>query len=223
MPKLAEKNLSNNIKTIIQCDFDGTITVDDVSFAILDKFADGNWRQWFKDYEDGKISVGRFNEQAFSTVKADLKTLLKTVKKEAKVRPGLRELIDSCRRKNYRFVIVSNGLRFYIDEILKNADIEDIEVFAAETQFHPEGMKVQYIGPDGKPLDNDFKLAYNKLFREQGYRVFYAGNGSSDLTPAKHSKHIFATDTLLKRCKAAGLACTPFDDLSQIAGAIEAL
>ena len=58
--------MSNNNKTIIQCDFDGTITDDDVSFLILDAYAGGNWRQLFKDYEDGKISVGHFNEAAFS-------------------------------------------------------------------------------------------------------------------------------------------------------------
>ena len=215
--------MSENNMTLVQCDFDGTVTEGDVSFLILDAYADGNWRQLLKDYEDGKISVGRFNEAAFSTVKADKKTLLNTVRKGTKLRPGFKELLDSCRRKDFRFVIVSNGLRFYIDDILERLGLTDIEVFAAETQFHPEGLKVQYIGPDGKPLDNDFKLAYNKSFREQGYRIIYAGNGSSDLPPAKQSEHIFATGTLLKRCRTAKLDCTPFTDLHQVASVIESL
>jgi len=32
---------------IIQSDFDGTITEEDVSFALLDVFAQGDWREWF--------------------------------------------------------------------------------------------------------------------------------------------------------------------------------
>ena len=215
--------MTKGTKTLVQCDFDGTVTEQDISFLILDSFAGGNWRQLFKDYEDGKISVGHFNTEAFSTVKADKKTLLELVRRKAKTRPGLQELVAACRRKGYRFVIVSNGLRFYIEDILGRLGMVDLEIFAAETQFHPEGLKVQYIGPDGKYLDNDFKIAYAKTFLAQDYRIIYVGNGSSDLAPARKSQHIFATETLLKRCQEANLSCTPFSDLRQVAKAVESL
>jgi 2-hydroxy-3-keto-5-methylthiopentenyl-1-phosphate phosphatase len=152
--------VADDNKILVQCDFDGTITEGDVSFAILDACGRSDWRKLFQDYEDGKISVGRFNTEAFSTVKADKNTLLEMVRKETKVRPGLRALVAACRRKGYRFVIVSNGLRFYIDDILHSLGLSGIEVFAAETEFLPGGLKVQYISPDGKYLDDDFKIAY---------------------------------------------------------------
>jgi 2-hydroxy-3-keto-5-methylthiopentenyl-1-phosphate phosphatase len=210
-------------KTLVQCDFDGTITESDVSFAILDAYARQDWRQLFQDYEDGKITVGRFNTEAFSTVKADKNTLLELVRKGTRVRPGLRELVTACRRKGYRFVIVSNGLRFYIDDILENLGLTGTEVFAAETEFRPEGIDVRYIGPDGKHLDTDFKIAYLSFFRGQGYRLIYIGNGSSDLAPARVSERIFATDTLLKRCNEEQVSCIPFSDLQQIALKIESM
>ena len=47
------------MKTAVQCDFDGTITVEDVSYLLLDNFADGNWRELLKDYTAGKMPVGR--------------------------------------------------------------------------------------------------------------------------------------------------------------------
>ncbi|MBI2850954.1 MAG: MtnX-like HAD-IB family phosphatase [Chloroflexi bacterium] len=214
--------MTKNPKTLVQCDFDGTITEGDVSFFLLDAFGSEGWRQLFKDYEDGKISVGRFNTEAFSSVKADKKTLLEIVRRETKVRPGFQELVACCRRKGLRFVIVSNGLRFYIDDILERLGLADLEVFAAETKFHPGGLKVQYIGPGGDHLDNDFKLAFAKTFLDQGYRLIYVGNGSSDLTPAKKSERIFATGTLLERCQSEKLDCIPFTDLHQVARAIEA-
>ena len=194
-----------------------------MSFLILDAFGRSDWQKLFKDYQDSKISLGRFNSDAFSSVKADKVRLLELVRKSAKVRPGLTDLINVCRNRDYRFVIVSNGLRFYIDDIIQNAGLTDIETFAAETQFHPEGLKVQYVGPDGKVLDNDFKLAYTNSFIEQGYRVIYMGDGASDFAPACKAEHVFATDSLLKRCRTAKIAATPFTDLHQIAAAIESL
>ncbi|MFC1988926.1 MtnX-like HAD-IB family phosphatase [Chloroflexota bacterium] len=208
-------------KILVQCDFDGTVTEGDVSFFILDAFAGWKWRQLFKDYQDGKISVGGFNTKAFSMVKADKRALLEIVRRETKVRSGFPELIACCRRKDFRFVIVSNGLLFYIEDVLISLGIPDLEVYAAQTDFHPEGLKVQYTGPDGQHLDSDFKLAYTDSFLNQGYRIIYMGNGESDFPPAKRSHHIFATDALLERCRAENIGCTPFTDHHQIVSVLE--
>ena len=67
------------VKTLIQCDFDGTITRKDASFLILDTFGSKNWGRWFQEYREGKISVGRFNTMAFATVKADEQTFYEAI------------------------------------------------------------------------------------------------------------------------------------------------
>ena len=213
--------MSEVIKTLVQCDFDGTIIEGDASFMMLDAFAGGNWRQLFRDYQEGRITVGHFNTRAFSMVKADRESLLGVVKGKVKVRPGFDELVACCRRKGFRFVIVSNGLHFYIDEILSNIGITDLEVFAAQTNFHSDGLKVQYIGPDGSPLDSDFKLAYVNSFLNEGYRIVYIGNGDSDVSPARKSHYIFATGVLLEHCREKNLGCTPFTDLSEVVRILE--
>ena len=140
-------------KTLVQCDFDGTITEEDVSFMMLDAFANGDWRQIFKKYQEGQISVGRFNSDAFAMVTAGRQDLLEAVTDKVKIRPGFDKFVTCCRRKGYRLVIVSNGLDFYIEEILRNIGMGDIEFSAAQTHFHSDGLKVQYIGPDGSHLD----------------------------------------------------------------------
>ena len=210
-------------KTLVQCDFDGTITEEDVSFVMLDAFADGDWKQLFTEYEEGKISVGYFNTTAFAMVKADRQSLLEIAMSKIKVRPGFHELVACCRRKGFRFVIVSNGLDFYIEKILRDAGLADIEVYAAKTQFHPEGLKVHYIGPDGNQLDSDFKVAYVNSFLKEGYRIIYAGNGTSDIAPAKMCSHIFATGALLAYCQQTNLGCTPFTDFNEVVRVLELL
>ena len=213
------------MKTVVQCDFDGTITEEDVSFLLLDTFTDSDWRQLFKDYTEGKMSVGAFNTRAFAMVKADKQTLLDFVltSGRVKIRPGFDELLNYCSGKGFRFVIVSNGLSFYIEAILENEGIKGIEVLAAQSRFSPEGMAVSYIGPDGSHMEAGFKEIYTELFQKQGCSVIYAGNGLSDIYPARRANHVFATGDLLKRCRETGLECLPFNDLNDIVRGLETL
>ena len=207
--------------TLFQSDFDGTITEEDISFVLLDTFADGDWRQLFSEYQDGKMSVGSLNRRAFAMVKADKESLLKVAMDNVRIRPGFHELVTYCRSKGFRFVIVSNGLDFYIEEILRSIGLADIEVFAAQTRFHPEGLKVQYMGPGGDHLEDNFKGAYVNLFLSEDYRIIYAGNGVSDILPASQCHHIFATGNLLANCKPANLDCMSFTDFNQVVKVLE--
>ncbi len=208
---------------IIQCDFDGTITEEDVSFMLLDTFAQGDWRKWFQQYREDKISVGDFNTKAFAMVKVGSKDLLEVARDKVKLRDGLHNLIAYCQSRGFRFVIVSNGLDFYIKSILKDVGLGNIEVHAAQTRFYPGGLGVQYIGPDGTPLSSDFKAAYTRLFLKQGYRVIYVGNGPSDIAPASLAHHVFARGGLLDCCREMNLECKPFDDFNDIAKGLESL
>jgi 2-hydroxy-3-keto-5-methylthiopentenyl-1-phosphate phosphatase len=208
---------------LIQCDFDGTITEEDISFALLDAFAQGEWREWFQQYRENKISVGEFNTRAFAMVKASKTELIEVALNKVRLRAGLRELVNHSHSQGCRFVIVSNGLDFYIKSILKNAGLRDIEVYAATTRFYRQGLKVQYIAPDGTPLVSEFKEAYSRAFLKQGYRIIYVGNGPSDIAPAVHAHHIFARDGLLEYCRELNIKCTPFNDLNDIVTGLELL
>jgi 2-hydroxy-3-keto-5-methylthiopentenyl-1-phosphate phosphatase len=211
------------MKTLVQCDFDGTVTEEDASFFLLDTFAQGDWRRMLREYKEHRISVGEFNTKAFAMVKDDKSTLLEELKVKVKVRAGFHELVGYCQRKGFRLVIVSNGLDFYIEAVLKDLGLDGMEVHAAQASFHPEGMKVQYVGPDGKRLEEDFKEAYIKSFLKLGYKVIYVGNGDSDFVPAKYAHHVFATGELLDYCRDNNLNCKPFENFLDIIKYIDLL
>ena len=210
-------------KTIVQCDFDGTVTFEDVAFAMLDARSRGDWRKIHALYEGAQITVGRFNQLAFDQVRATRKELLASIEGKIGIRPGFADMVEACRRRDFRLVVVSNGLEFYIRHILKGLGFPGIEVYAAKARFQHRRISVQYVGPDGKPIDDAFKEAYVSLFRDQGYRVIYVGNGSSDYFPAKRSHSVFATSTLLKTCRKAHLECFPFDDFHEVARGLDRL
>jgi 2-hydroxy-3-keto-5-methylthiopentenyl-1-phosphate phosphatase len=208
---------------IIQSDFDGTLTEEDVSFALLDAFADGDWRQLFERYRQSKMTVGDFNSKAFAMVKASREELLRVAREQVKLREGLRNLVNFCQGSGTRFLIVSNGLDFYIKAILEDVGLGNLEVYAARTEFSPDGLKVNYIGPEGKVLKKGFKEAYTKLFLNQGYQVVCIGNGPSDYFPAALSQHVFARDGLADICKTKKLKCQPFEDLNDVVRGLEKL
>jgi len=213
------------MKLAVQCDFDGTITEEDVSFLILDTFVGNRWREMLTEYLEGRIPVGAFNKKVFAMVRADKQTQLDVIfnSDRVKIRPGLRELVDYCSQKGYRFIIVSNGLTFYIGALLEREGIRNAEVFAATNEFRPEGMIASYIGPDGREMDAGFKEAYTKLLIKNGYEVAYAGNGVSDIYPSRLAKIVFATGDLLRKCEEEKLAYTPFDNLHDVVRGLKTL
>jgi 2-hydroxy-3-keto-5-methylthiopentenyl-1-phosphate phosphatase len=136
-------------ETVVQCDFDDTVTVGDVSYLLLDAFASGDWTPALDEYRERRITVSEFNARVFSLVTAGERAMLDHLDGRVTVRDGLGDLVDACRRLDFRLVIVSNGLKFYIDRILARLGISGIEVQAAQTCFLPEGLQVAYVAPDG--------------------------------------------------------------------------
>lgn len=211
------------MKLALQCDFDGTITEEDVSFLLLDTFVGNKWREMLKEYNEGRIPVGAFNKKVFAMVKADKQAQLDVIfnSDRVKIRPGLKELVDYCDNKGHKLVIVSNGLIFYIQGLLESLGLGDVEVFAARNEFHPDGMKVSYISPDGEELDAGFKESYTRLLQNDGYDVAYVGNGVSDIFSSRLAVKVFATGDLLKKCEEENLDYTPFDDLFDVSKGLD--
>ncbi len=208
-------------KTLIQCDFDGTVTVEDISFMILDTFARGDWRKLEDEYEADKITVGRFNREAVAMMRTTRKAVLAAVAGKYKIRPGFSEFVRYCRNKDYRLVIVSNGFDCYINQILQELGLNDIEYHAANLRFSGGRVSTKYTGPDGKEEDNSLKEAFVDHFLSQGYHIIYIGDGTSDFKPARKCQKIFARETLLQKCEAAGVPNTGFGDFYQIMKKLE--
>ena len=209
------------MKTAVQIDFDGTVTIEDVSFLLLDTYVGQKWRDELVQYSSGQIPVGAFNKRVFGMMKASRKTMTDFVLTDPRVqiRRGFKEMLAYCEKKGYKIVIVSNGLCFYIEAILKKLGlnkIKGLEIYAAKNEFFKGGVKVAYIAPDGREVEAGFKEAYTKMLKQQGYNIIYIGNGDSDIYPSRMADRVFATEQLLKRCRAEGLKCVPFEDFFEV-------
>jgi 2-hydroxy-3-keto-5-methylthiopentenyl-1-phosphate phosphatase len=213
------------MKIAVQLDFDGTVTEEDVSFLLLDTYVGAKWREHLKEYTAGRIPVGTFNKKVFGMMKVSRRAMTDLVlnSDRVKIRLGFREYLEFCTQKDIKNVIVSNGLIFYIEAILKKIGLNNVEIYAARNSFSPRGMKVAYIGPDGTEMEVGFKEAYTDLLQKRGYDVIYIGNGASDIFSARKAKHVFAVDELLERCHRENVTCIPFKDFYDIINGLKAL
>ncbi len=90
-------------------------------------------------------------------VKVPKEELIVFTRQHAQLRSGFRELLSFCNKKKIEFVIVSNGLDFYIDIVLNDLGLNNIKVVAGISEFNHNGITVRYIGPSGSELMAGFK------------------------------------------------------------------
>ncbi len=181
---------------IIQCDFDGTITMNNLSILLRDRFAPMGWQELESDYLCGRLTVEQSNRQQYALIKESRKTLQEFARQNVVVRPGFLQFVERCRATGIRFAIVSSGLDFYIEAVLSDIGAPDLELHCARTSFGQDGIVVTYFGPEGDALEDGFKKRYLGWLRSQGNPVIYIGDGLSDFDAACAAEYVFATDHL---------------------------
>jgi 2-hydroxy-3-keto-5-methylthiopentenyl-1-phosphate phosphatase len=214
------------VKTLLQCDFDATLTIGDVSYVILDHFVDGDWRPILHDFIAGKITVEQCMTGVFALAKATPKEVDDFVATTDKIvmRPGIEDLDTYCRSHGIDLAVISNGMEYYIHRILARVGWKDVDIYAASSDITREGIRLHFIDPEGNPTMDGFKKGWASWLRRRGGydRVYYAGDGPADIAPSKDADHVFATGRLLAFCEKEGLDCTPFEDLHTIIDWLEA-
>lgn len=183
--------LPASIRNVVLCDFDGTITVQDTAEWILDKYANGDWRELDDCYVRGKISLLDCMRDQFSMVTTDKSTIVAELDKDITLREGFPELVDICLRNRTKVQIVSAGLDFVIEHFLKKLKVESkVSTYSAMTfddnghiSFHFPKLTM----PEAKTFKDDLVLQYHKL----GYQVSYFGDGMPDTEACSISDHRF--------------------------------
>ncbi len=201
---------------IIQCDFDGTIINNNLSTLLRENFAPENWQDIESDYLKGIISVEQSNKFQFALIKEPKEKLQEFVCRHIKLRAGFIEFICYCNEKRLPFVIVSSGLDFYIEPVLKKIGLHNLELYCAQTVFSRNGIEVSYYDPEGNPLDQGFKNSYLRWLQKRGEEVIYLGDGLSDLDAAHQANHVFATGNLQYLLERESITYHSFSDFYSV-------
>ncbi len=197
---------------IIQCDFDGTITGNNLSVLLREEFAQGDWQTIDSDYLHGRLTVEQSNKLQYALVKEPKEKLQEFVRQHIELRPGFPEFVSYCQDTGIPLVIVSSGLDFYIETVLDEIGMRDLELHCGRTSFSRDGISVSYYAPGGNIINEGFKKEYLTWLRKRDEHIVYMGDGLSDLEAARDANHVFATGDLVRLLSANSVVCSAFSD-----------
>ncbi len=205
-------------RMLILCDFDGTVSTVDMGNEILNRFTDKGWEEIDRAYCAGEIGSRVAYTQVASLFTGSRAEMLEFVSSREKIDAHFLEFYRFCRSRGMDLKIVSDGLDFYIDAILKKNNIEDIEFFSNVTIFRDDDkLSIEF------PRMNDecekcgtCKKGVLRDYRSKYDRVIYVGNGYSDVCPARDADLVFAKEVLYEKCREDGTPCVHYENFGDI-------
>ncbi len=200
----------------VLCDFDGTITTEDVAEVLLARFAPGAWEPIEALHRARKIGTRETLARQFSFVRAGREAMVDFVRAKAAMDPGFPAFLRFCRSRGIPLEIVSEGLDFYIEPLLRDWGL-DVPLRTNRARFEDGRIRIEYPFADpGCTLCGACKLDRVFQLRVAGRRVVYVGDGDSDLCPAVEADAVFAKRRLAELCDSESIPCRRFETFAEV-------
>jgi len=206
------------MKHLILCDFDGTISIRDISYELLSAFARGNWEEIDRQYREGKIGSREAYTRIAGICEATPEEMESFIEERSFIDPYFGRFHDYCLRKGIDLNIVSDGFDVYINRILEHYDLPHIPIFANRISFKRDGG-IRFDHPHHNRncgLCGTCKRAILLEKRPLYDRITYIGNGYSDRCAAQEADWIYAKEVLFEHCVREGIDCTYFDHFGEV-------
>jgi HAD superfamily phosphoserine phosphatase-like hydrolase len=203
---------------IVVSDFDGTLTVEDITSLFWDRHLSYDWRRELVPHTtSGAMTPLQMIARGYRDIGLGPAALLGEARAHAQFRPGLDALIALCARRDWPFVVVSHGLAFYIEALLPPG----VAFTSFHGRFDGKGWEVT-LPPGVEPgPGEDFKSHVVAGLRAQypGHPTVYLGDGRLDLLAAETCDEVFAVrdSKLAQLCPRAHL----FDTLDEVVASLE--
>ncbi len=206
------------MRQLILCDFDGTISVRDIGYLLVNQFTSGNWEPIDQDFREGKIGSKEAYSRIAKILKGDESTILHFVQEHSQIDPSFSIFFQYCREKDIDIKIVSDGLDFYIKKILEIHHLSEIPFYANGTHFRDkEGMDISFPHSEEEcGLCGTCKKKLIQIHRKEYDSIFFVGNGLSDRCAAQEADFVFAKGSLYTYCIEQDITCHFFKDFREI-------
>jgi len=190
-------------KIAVLCDFDGTIARDDVGNLLFTTFSEnGDSKKVVDQWRRGEISSRQCLEQEAALVKVDRNALNEFVR-HRQIDPYFKDFHDFARKRGIEIAVLSDGLDYYIEQILVRFGLAEIEFFANRLAFKNGSFEVQFPWHDLMECTDCgcCKMHHVQRYRDGGYFIVYVGDGLSDRCPCEGADMVFAKGDLLRHCQ----------------------
>ena len=199
----------------IHCDFDGTISREDVTDTLLVRYGRPGWEALEEAWQRGDIGSQECMSRQVALLDmrpAELQQSLSQIT----IDPGFHRFVQLARELGIGVHVISDGLDHAISTVLAREGLGQLPIFA--NRLVPAGIRRWKLetpwAQPGCPSAN-CKCGLLNNHRENGQRILYVGDGSSDYCVSAKADYVLAKSKLLEHCRHEGIAHSPFVDFDE--------
>ena len=187
----------------ILSDFDGTITTKDGLYTFIEQYARGDWEKVEQDWTEGKISSKECLIEEFKLVPNLSEELIAKFIETLTIDETFVDFYNKIQDKGIDFYIVSDGIDYFIERILKKYGLHNINVISNHGEFRGEFFELTFPNDNADCVNNAGTCKCKVLadLKKEYAKIIYIGDGVSDYCVADKADILYAKQRLLKYCK----------------------
>lgn len=211
-------------------DFDGTIAREDVGNAFFERFGGAVCHSIVDEFRAGGISAGECIQREVEAIGVlDIQEAGQFVRSR-QFDESFEEFVRFCRQRDIEFHIVSDGLDYYIREILAIHGLHDISYFANRLEVStPDSSGCCRVVVRFPYRDVECSRCAcckrNIILTHAGDDdiIVYVGEGYSDRCPAQYADIVFAKDALQSFCQKENISYFVYASFRDVVKRLELL
>lgn len=215
-----KRNALSAYDTLVLCDFDGTVALQDAFEVLLQRYGGPGHVLLLDAFSRGELDSATFMQRSLATLGAPV-PLLARVFDEIEIDPTFPEFVRHCQEAGWEVCIVSDGLDWWINPILARYQQAHLNRVCNQVTFTEDGPRFRFPWRDFScPICAGrfamCKRAAVEAVRDQHTRVLFVGDGKSDRCAVRAVDRVFAKSELAAYCRREGIAYWPFGDFSDV-------
>lgn len=209
----------------ILCDFDGTIAIEDATDTLLDRFAHPDWQKLECEWREGRIGSAECMAGQVALLEASREEIDAHLS-GLRIDPAFPAFVEAAREAGLHLVVVSDGLDYVINRILRRYLLDALPVRANRlVQEGPRSwrMEAPFSDANCRIASAHCKCASVMRAHEGHRRVLLIGDGVSDFCVASEADFVFAKHRLIEHCRHGGIPHVSIIGFADAMGLLPAL
>lgn len=198
-------------KVRVFSDFDGTISTQDVGDEIFREFAGEVATDIVERYRSGVITARECLQRECEAVEHCKPVELEAFISRFGLHPTFKSFVVFCDANGIPLTILSDGLDFYVERLLRREGLGHLPWFANHLEFVLKGSNTKLL-PSFPYSDSECQLCGNckrnhvlTLSADEDI-IVYVGDGLSDRCPVRYADLVFAKESLIPYCQSQNIS-----------------
>jgi len=195
----------------ILCDFDGTVSVEDITDSLLERFARAGWQAIEQAWRRGEIGSHDCMAEQVALLDAN-RDEIDAHLDGMMIDRAFPAFVAAVEHLGIPLAIVSDGIDHAIRRILDNHGLGRLPIIANRLEAVGERswrLDFPFGSPSCRIASGNCKCACAQRARSGQQRVLLIGDGASDFCVAAEADLVFAKHRLIEHCRSAGIPYVP--------------